>query len=1414
MANPRLEVNVARVREESSHWATAPIAPPSDVNLTAGSVEAWRQLTTSLQLEPGPSFLFVVVDAPSLRERLGAYLANSLTEAGFPVNHIDLDPGHERPAMELVDAIEREPGARMHLISGLEKILPSGSQAGPTLSRLSLGRERISRASSGPIVFWLDSQAFKALASGAVSFMQWRAGEFRLEEDEGPMADARARYRQHIIDRFSKLKPLGVDLERVFVKLTATEAAQLAPPSGELGSRISFRATGAEIAEEILRQRSLSADFNAANPNEEAAAEQQSPNAPTGPKLAGAIRAAEAQVRRPASLNEALAEHLELAVIGAPGSGKTTLLKYIALSFARRQAKYRLGLDEDRLPVIVTLRDFNKFVEEVDRSVTGYPGPGSESLESYVTWFHDRHFPSLKLPAGFFAALLSERGCVVLMDGLDEVADSSKRERIARFVESCAEWYYGNRFVVTSRPRGYEAGRQYLAGRFNECTIQDLDEEQIISFVTSWYLAVTLDREGDTLTARDHAAKSAEDLREAIKSEQIRPLATNPLLLSILALIHQRGNRLPQRRVALYEECIEFLLGFWRQVQGGEAARELAGIGGLTLAEKRLIIEPVALWLHERGESGAEVSLEELEQQVALQFEELFGRPKEDAIKRAASFVDIIVDHAGLLVERETGVFTFAHLTFQEFLAARALADRGDYIEFIRPRLHDPWWREVILLLAGYLSTPCTRRSRTETAGLLNAIRGAASPLEEVLHRDLLLAFRSLCDSEQLGVDQRLRAEMTAEVIHLWRQTPSPALRDEIEELFAYAAPTPVGKLLVPRLLELSQDPSADVRVSAAYALGRLGAAAATPAVLARLVELIQDSSDDVRGRAADALGSSGAAAATPAVLARLVELIQDSSDFVRGRAADALGSLGATAATPAVLARLVELIQDSSDFVRGRAVYALGRLGAAAATPAVLARLVELIHDSSDDVRGGAAHAIESLGATAATPPVLARLLDFIQDPNRSIRVRAALALWRLGTAAATPDMVARLVELSHDSREDVRISAANGLGRLGGAATPQVLARLLELSEDSSDYARGRAAGPLGNSAVAAAATPQVLARLLELSRDSSEFVRVRASQALGCFAAANPDVVSWLANLAKDARDHVRNSAAYELGMLGAAAATPQVLAMLVELIQDSSDGVCGTAAQALGRLGAAAATPQVLAGLVELIQHSSNDVRGRAADALGRLGAAAATPAAVARLVELSQDSSDYVRRSAAHALGRLGAAAATPQVLAMLVELLQDSSYDVRDIAANALGSLGAAAATPAVLTRLVELSQHPSNYVRRSAVYALGGLGAAAAPREILSRMIGLVGRIPSLNDANIAFGLGRARERLSPLEVDKLIRFWTVCLGSKDSGSVGGGYQSLDSAAYRQLHDLAALVPRTMAVNRKPKSRKRGKQI
>ena len=970
---------------------------------------------------------------------------------------------------------------------------------------------RVQSKVEGGLVFL--SAETHVLVTGKITTLAFtEVGEFDLKglgtfplyqafrSGKNPVAAVEDKYHQHLIDRFGKLslyslssdQPIAVDLEQVFVKLTTTEKQTLSERDLYPDDLTEELATKDRTT---VPQSEGTADippfhwFRAPQPVQETTVTLTLP---------AAVRA-----------------HAHLAIIGAPGAGKTTALKWLALAYARRQVKERLELDEDRLPLFVTLRDFNRFLDNLEKSA-GLPGqlpPGL--LARHLQEYYAEHVAHLHLPADFFIRALATGRALVLLDGLDEVAVAAKRARAAEFVVACVRAYPGCRFVLTSRPRGYENDcRTHLAVLCSECRVRDFDDDDIAAFSRNWYLAVTVARAGDNPTTRDQAESAAKNRQAAVKQERVRPLAANPLLLSILALIHQKGVGLPQRRVELYQECTEFLLGYWDATRGGDVGRELAELGGWNSNVRRKLLEPIALWMQGRGENRTQVHRDELIPKLAEQFGRYFVGTPEQSTLRAEEFVNVITLRTGLLLPKEENVFEFAHPTFREYFAACAMMARKDYISALLAHLHDPWWNEVHLLGIGHIGTGQDDFVRERVQTTLEAIRNARSWLESDLHRDLLFAFHALSDVGPLRVETVFRQELTQTVFDLWWKTESKPLQSRIAERFSYAGATPVGNLLVEILLPLTMSKTANMRARATRALGRLGGAATTPAVLARLLALSHEANADMRASAASALGGLGSAAATPAVLARLLALIQDGNDAASASAADALGRLGGVVATSALLAWLLESSQDTNDAVRLRAASALGGLGSAAATPAVLARLVELSQDSNKGVHDRAVGVLGGLGGTAATPTVLTRLLELSQDANVKLRYRATNALGHLGSAAATPTVLTRLVALSQDD-DDVRYCAAEALGRLGRvAATPVVLARLLDLSQDHNNNVRSRAASVLGGLG-SAAATPAVLARLLDLSQDYNENVRSSAAGALGQMTEAlKPEQVESLA------------------------------------------------------------------------------------------------------------------------------------------------------------------------------------------------------------------------------------------------------------------------------------------------------------
>jgi len=902
-------------------------------------------------------------------------------------------------------------------------------------------------------------------------------------------------------------------------------------------------------------------------------------------------------------LTDALRDENALVIVGEPGAGKTTLLKYLALAFARDKAKDRLALNENRLPILVALRDFNVFINHAfSRSKLDAVGPNV--FPTFLTEHFKNVAPHLKFSEDFFSRLLESNRAIVLLDGLDEVADIAERARMAQLVSDIVvspQWNE-NRFVVTSRPRGYEGEpRARLSPHCTDCSIRPFDEKDIEQFTLAWYQAVTFDRLGDTLEAASEAKAGAESLIAAIKREpRVRMLAQNPLLLSVLAMVHQRNVELPRLRARLYEECTDFLLGYWDELRDRESKTNLAHLGEMDRDAKRALLEPIALWLHERGERGTEVEGADLEKQLAGHFIKE-GCDKKTAQKRAKNFLGVIQDRSGLIVERSPGVFAFAHLTFQEYLAARAIRDREDGIPYTLTRLHDPWWREVVLLHGSLLSD--TRggqnNARRHTTEFITAILDAKSHAEPILRRDLLLTIRCMGDMEDNGIDPSLRQPITEEVLKLWKKTEFEGQRSEVTASFINSANTPQGQRFIKELIAEIAHTTSSQRHAAVAALDILGVT--VPRTLVeRLIEIIQGGDDEIGHSAAAAIGNLGAAGVPAPTIDKLISLILHPKPTVRECALAALEKLGTIATTSASTEQLLALSHSDKDVVRKCAVIALGNLD------------------------------------TAAFPEVVERLIDL---SRRKHQVLQSSAIAALGNLVKAPEARQCLVELMRDSDATVRASVAAALGNQRESVTPETLEWLLDLSRDANDSVRSAAALSLWYME-ASAATPSVLEGLLAMTYDHKANVREFAISALGNRGVVTPAMVERLLVLIQDDSRAVQMAAAFAFWEIGAEGATPAAIEKLLTLTHDVVESTRISAASALGNVGSSAATPLVIPRLLELTQSSNPQMRSAAIGSLGNCGTAAATPLVLETLLVLNQDEDEEVRNFAIAALGNL------------------------------------------------------------------------------------------------------------------------------------------------------------------------------
>ncbi|PKO20420.1 MAG: hypothetical protein CVU38_20175, partial [Chloroflexi bacterium HGW-Chloroflexi-1] len=701
-----------------------------------------------------------------------------------------------------------------------------------------------------------------------------------------------------------------------------------------------------------------------------------------------------------------------------------------------------------------------------------------------------------------------------------------------------------------------------------------------------------------------------------------------------------------------YALCARTLVERWNQVR----AISMRPVGlPMDRTEATRIFAPLALWMHEEKRGGT-VRGEELERKLKEQLVVARGLPEESAAAAARTFLEMERNQVGLLVERGVNAYGFSHLTFQEYFAARALAmGRDKLVDKLREHLHDPRWREVILLTAGQIGI---RQTEEETVtALVQAIADSRSPLEENLHRDLLLAGRCLADD--VGVSYRERAELLDRLLGLWHTATFDRLRREVTDILAAMQGTACESQVVTALLADLNAEDPELREIVADALGKMGKT--SEPVLDRLtVTLRTDKRPRVRAHAALALSRLNVA---PERVARTLNdvLRHDSEREVRLHAAEALAYIGQE--NDQAIDLLLSALEDADGNVRGHAAAALTSLEP---QERLIDALLGVLHDSRLDVRTNAADILGRLGQRSGR--VIEGLIEVLQDPREDARISAAMALGQVGDTSER--VVWALIERLADDSRVVRKNAAAALGRLATRAASVIAALETALHDEQTSIGAADALGQAGKTDLSIAAITERQLQAVDW-RD-----RIRAVEALVSVdreGVISDKVVETLADVLEEERRmgwEVLAGTAITLGEV--ARRSDAALSMVVKLLDSESWVVRTAAAEALGR--AEKSPPEVIEKLIDRLRNDSDDhVRGNAATALGALGV---SDDKIDMLVAALDDTQGYVRVAAAEAVSKLGIR--NRKIVDELIKLLDDGYYSfyhnktVRDAAFDAL----------------------------------------------------------------------------------------------------------------------------------------------
>lgn len=351
----------------------------------------------------------------------------------------------------------------------------------------------------------------------------------------------------------------------------------------------------------------------------------------------------------------AVSKHSRLFILGKPGAGKTTFLKHLAIQCNRNK------FQGDLVPFFVTLKDF---AETDDRDLLTY-------LSEYLN----------AKDAQILGSILDKGRALILLDGLDEVLEKNS-PRVIKEIENLSTRYPANQFILTCRI----AAKEYTFGKFTEVEIADFDDGQIADFAKNWF--------------RDKPIKP-ETFLERLKQEQpIRELVSSPLLLTLLCISFEELGDFPANRKELYEEGIDALLKKWDAKRGIQRDKVYKP---LSVAKKEDLLSSNIAWkTFAVGDYFFKQA--KAERYISEYIRNLPGANLDDEALQGDSEIvlkNIEAQH-GLLVARAKYIYSFSHLTFQEYFTAREIIlvrqSRDVALQELVKHIFDPRWREVFLL--------------------------------------------------------------------------------------------------------------------------------------------------------------------------------------------------------------------------------------------------------------------------------------------------------------------------------------------------------------------------------------------------------------------------------------------------------------------------------------------------------------------------------------------------------------------------------------------------------------------------------------------------------------------------------------------------------------------------------------------
>ncbi len=328
-----------------------------------------------------------------------------------------------------------------------------------------------------------------------------------------------------------------------------------------------------------------------------------------------------------------------LAIVGESGSGKTTWVDQIA-TYIKDETK--------DLYIFISLGNLQK-----------------KTLEEYILekWLPNATaYTDLDIDSETLEKLLQKRlkrgGVWLLLDGVDEIGETSISQKLENIREQLTGWLSEARIILTCRTNVWDTYLNNPLSGFETYKTQEFISEQVNQFIQGWFTKAKQEQRGQAL----------QDKLKEPQHEHVSQLVTNPLRLALLCQIFYRNPNaeLPETKAGLYQQFIVYFYE-WKPAK--------IGID--------LVNQPTLQ--HQLHQALGRLAIAALDSSARFRLPK--SLVKEDIINDELFNLALNLDWL-VLIDRDNQtdkpIYQFFHPSFQEYFAALAIDDW----DFFVPRDH------------------------------------------------------------------------------------------------------------------------------------------------------------------------------------------------------------------------------------------------------------------------------------------------------------------------------------------------------------------------------------------------------------------------------------------------------------------------------------------------------------------------------------------------------------------------------------------------------------------------------------------------------------------------------------------------------------------------------------------------------